>query len=374
MSIVYARAPRTRVMLPLNGQLDANGNGTLITDRFPSGHTLSLVNVSLKVKTGTATWTVYVTPSNESGDLVGFVGAGVGTSVGGGPYPVAPNEFIQVIISGGDANAIVSGSVYGVQGVPIDDLPVVPSSSMLTGVVITTGKVSVSSADVTLGSLTQSSSSGGTASVVVSPSAGMKSLIILNTSGSLSRIRVIGNQTGATYYDQLTPQIPASPVIPLVLPYTPQAVDTTYTVSITYAGIGGASILGSFSVLPPFMQEVDTQFSLPAPWQGPTANNYQELAASGTATVIAGIAGQTIRIFGYSIELEATATSIAGFLQDTVRTSPANRVVPFGASANTDAMTSGNRGGDPLPVGAGLVLNYAVGTGNVRASVGYSQG
>lgn len=109
-----------------------------------------------------------------------------------------------------------------------------------------------------------------------------------------------------------------------------------------------------------------------ADWQAANQfNEYAELTGIGTATLIAGVAGQVIRLHYWALEFE-NAANIIIFLLDNTRASPGNRVVRANNRAATDFWT-GDLRGTPLPAGAAFQVTWAAGTGNVSVCLTYSQ-
>jgi hypothetical protein len=104
----------------------------------------------------------------------------------------------------------------------------------------------------------------------------------------------------------------------------------------------------------------------------PTTTAYAARAAVGAQSLVAGVGGQAIRVYGWNLENDA-ASAIAA-IEDTSRASPAGRFAVAAFPANGYA--SGYLGGAPLPVGAGVqlsVLFIGAGGGGVAATMSYSQ-
>jgi hypothetical protein len=110
----------------------------------------------------------------------------------------------------------------------------------------------------------------------------------------------------------------------------------------------------------------------PALWQAPTASAQAQPSAVGNTVMVAGVANQRIRVFGWELETDqGTGFSIA-FLND----SDALAAGRLAALTANNGQISGSFQGFPLGVGKGLILEVAAiaAGGNVRAFVGYSQG
>jgi hypothetical protein len=104
----------------------------------------------------------------------------------------------------------------------------------------------------------------------------------------------------------------------------------------------------------------------------PTVSADNFVVAAGTASLVAGVAGQTVRVFGWALEIDqgAAAASVI-FLEDD--TSGA-RIGALSSNVGSAAV-AGYHGGLPLTAGHGLRLNAPIlGGGAVaRAMAGIRQ-
>ena len=119
-----------------------------------------------------------------------------------------------------------------------------------------------------------------------------------------------------------------------------------------------------------------TLSATPQLWQAPRAYAAGELAAVGSTVLVTGVVNQTVRLFGWWIEIDQASAASIAWLEDT--TSPAGTVAArlAGFANASNGGVAGHEGGKPVTLGQGIRLNVpALGAGGVvRVGIGYSQG
>lgn len=157
--------------------------------------------------------------------------------------------------------------------------------------------------------------------------------------------------------------------------------DTSVDCAITALG-GGAGAIVDFLASPlamavslPFVITVQT--TSPALWQAAQASASLTEAATGTFTLVAAVAGQQIRVFGWSLAADGTGTS-----------GSRSHIIPHGGSGTAIAWLSGAGGGGGvgaeageaggvlLPVNTALdfVVDFLAAGNTALVAVTYSQG
>lgn len=114
----------------------------------------------------------------------------------------------------------------------------------------------------------------------------------------------------------------------------------------------------------------------PTLWQAPQKTVFATRTTAGTTTLLAGVANQKIRVFGWQIDCDEGAGAGSGASLITLEDDASALPVGFFFTNPGGGGITGFEAGLPLPVGAGLRLNVAVIGTNMAARVraGVSQG
>src|SRR5579884_432510 len=136
MAIPYSRA--------WSGETDANGNLTVTV--IPSSTWATLLTVSGQAK-GTPFWAVYRN--------YGFLLPGAGPMVALGPIYCAPNEQLQIVITGATPGTPVTGTIWGLQSTTSDgsDLPLTAALSNSTVTEVSGGTIDIAAGTVDIGTV-----------------------------------------------------------------------------------------------------------------------------------------------------------------------------------------------------------------------------
>lgn len=138
-----------RAFFPIGINLNASGNGVFISQRMPNVCILALAAMSNGGNE--AVWTAFVSPTNNA-PYVGYVGKTASIAVQGGPWVLGAGEFLIIQVSGGTPNDIISGSVFGVQGVNPAAIPAISAQGSLQPVSIS-GQVPIVTNQTFLGNV-----------------------------------------------------------------------------------------------------------------------------------------------------------------------------------------------------------------------------
>jgi hypothetical protein len=360
------------VLIPVTGTTDASGNATLI---LPLERTGEWRNIKIALgTTGAPEWAVL-----RSGAPVTY---GRGRRVTLGPELCEPFDVLTVSVTGAAALAPITGTVSGVSGSGPEVLPTyVPAPNTIA--------LDTSSPSLTL--VTQKTLAHAVqTSVDVQLTPGFHALGFLTTAplNIASVVSITGDQTGASYFEGSSIFMSGFTVVPIVAPNP--LLDTTVTVKVLNNSPSTDYTLWVFGLLDvEAMQTLNSglpgtdllvQNDIPAAWQTPNVAPLSvERSTTGTTPVRAGVAGQTIRVFGWQLQADAGAVAPSGqtvaVLEDDSLGSPNGRIGMIAASGAAVGMISGYHAGVPLTIGAGLRLNVSsIGSGvAVRALVGIHQ-
>ena len=155
----------------------------------------------------------------------------------------------------------------------------------------------------------------------------------------------------------------------------PDTVDVSFMPAATIAMLAAGSVVDVTDRAARLLGVVQEGASPPL-WQAPRAYASNELTIVSSVVLVTGVANQTVRLFGWSIEIDNAASASIGWLEDT--TSPvgtvAARLAAFSSTGTSGG--SGYEAGKPVTVGQGIRLNVPLlgAAGVVRATVGFSQG
>lgn len=404
------------VSLPFSGTTDANGNFSItLRPRAAFWVTGKIVG---KVTSGFPAW--------EVTDGVIPIGVGNGPRAEIAGIAVPPGASIIVNVVAAQPNVAVTGRFVGVQG------PTMESAASAFVAAPNTISASINAPQVLLGSLSVPGDNGVHNQSFILP-AGTHDVAVGGTAfaGLLVSLTIVGDQSGLNYLS-ISGALAANLVGGIFRAQILSSLDSSVTVSATKSS-GLTITLSVVAILDPTVVQVVPQVdalpvkgvtggqaltvdvndrllrqlgravlvdtgNTPVPteargldvvvnnlnpvfvqegaspplWQAPRQIVRSEVAVVGNSTLLAGVGGQTIRVWGWELETDqGTGFSIA-FLNDT----------GFGAGTRLAALTanngmiSGNMGGAPLPLGTGLGLEVAaIATGgNVRAYASVSQG
>jgi hypothetical protein len=153
--------------------------------------------------------------------------------------------------------------------------------------------------------------------------------------------------------------------------------DGTWTLTLASGLPAGGVQPGDVIVLAPTVQVSfnDTVTVAPAPGQAPTGlASSESFTGLTTYTLRAGVAGQTLRVFGWNLSVETGGASGFARIRDSGLVAGApNSTIAATRSELTAQSISGNHGGVPLTPGGGLAVDTANPATIVRVSVGCSQ-
>lgn len=389
---------------------DGNGNASI---RVKLPVTGEWHNVKVAVQTtNPAEWAVVV-----SGTPVTF---GAGRRVTLGPELIRDGETLVITCAGAFANGAITGAVSGVSGSPAEMLasftPQPNTVTAQTSIPLEVQLFPVGAANTNQG---QPSFVAGAGSV----GAGGTFNVPIGTRGI--RIAPHAPPPGNTF--TYTMQVIAYPVTPnSMLLWPPAAAPSTagtpsfpaHPVRVSLApawavqsfanpqGVlqvaisvnGDPSVALNFFVSALFdVQELDVgaQFPLPisAPSslpvtvqnlsvpvnvtgtiQEPTASIGGQLAAVSTGSLLAGTAGQVVKIFGWFIEVDQAGGNSIGWLEDDSQAAgtASARLAAFSSPGNSGG--SGGRAG-PVTTGAGVRMNVPLlgAGGTVRFGISYDK-
>ena len=389
----------------VSGTVGADGTSTIVANKLRSPNMWQLltftgqqVDPATGKVVGNPDWSVQFDTSDIK------FGHGARTEIG--PFIVPLNTVPSVVVTGGQNGANIIGSFMGTYSndfrevvanfVPVPNPPSIGVTS--PGQTQLANQTLAANADTVL-----------TAALIP----GMHGIAILGQVASLGNsflklTSVIGNDTGAAYFsNSVGLNLNAMTVVPVVVPQ-PQ-IDKTVAITIHNGSIatnyavwvfavfdveamdiysnGGTTVqtladvtdrtarrLGHVELTNASDVEIGTVVS-PLFVQHGTAFVAAEPAAVGNTTMVAAVANQNVYIFGWHLSYDQNPGGLAAyFLNDTVAAA-AGRIAGIVGGLAQDH-TDGYRGGTPLPVSRGLIVEAAAvgGVGTTgRAYVSYSQ-
>lgn len=378
------------IFIPLTGKTDANGNATI---RVPLERTGDWRN--LKIVLGMSApgeWAVL-----KSGIPVTY---GRGRRVTLGPEVFEPFDVMEVDITGGPPNVTVGpGSVSGQAGTEAEVMAVHSPMPNTIALDTTQPDSAIPGSPFTL-PLDGAQHDLGQVTLIPGTQA---ILVMCPTATDLTVISVVGTTSGAQYPPTNTTS-PSSFNYIRVFPSDDPVVD----LKITTAAVGGSikvfvsllSVTSMVEIDPAnasgvFLEttignpistdgnalglslNVSESRATPALWQAAQLPASLAETATGTFTLVPAVAGQVIRVFGWSLASDGVGAS-----------GTRSHLIPHGGSNNAIAWLSGaggaggvgavagHAGGVALPVNTALdfVVDFLAGGNTALAAVTYSQG
>jgi hypothetical protein len=349
----------TPVEKPFSGTTDSTGAFTFQGIIRQAYWTLVKVVASCP---GTGVWSILLTGTQIPLDFA------VGPRLSVGPFIIAPEQSITVQLVNATPNSIVSGNLWGKQ------YPDQQSAAL--DMVIAPNPLTVATQSSRgLGQFTFGQGAQTTQNVKIPSDTQYLLLIPFPNRVGYTQIMVSGHVTGATYLPSQSPSLlQQTGTNPFSVGPIDSSDDTSVDIQVT-AIAGG--ILDNFSLYvvalfnppTPIPGELAASQLVPASWQAPNKSPAY-LEGSNTAvngaTLVTGVAGQTIRVFGWQIEQEGGAAFVA--LRDSSIAAPNGRF----ATNNAVGSATGGGSGSPLTTGAGVIIDSVAGATTARIVLYYS--
>ena len=369
------------ILIPVAAKTDANGAAS-IDVRLERTGDWRAVKIALGT-TGPAEWSAV-----QSGVPVTF---GRGRRVTLGPELMQPDDTLKIEVTGGPVLAQITGSVSGMGGTMqeiVDAFKPAPNTIALDSA-IPRQKLFPDGTTVPTSALTPSYTVGASATVTnrfTVPAGTVALRFLVNASGLFFtyELLVTGHQSVAQYYgDPLAPGstlVVPTPTLPFTIPIENDW-DSQVDVTLTNTSTNSLRVFVSALFAPEAPGQTgaaQTVTEISQFWQvefTTLGSQVGALAAGASATLVAGVATETIVVFGVLVDASG-ASGGAGFSKVTVRSSSVadsgTAVALRGQDPATQWQTT--HAAAPMILGDGLIVkNTDTVAHTITVTVGYSQ-